>query len=96
MGAVVIDAIHDETRFDSGYIHGIETGRPDAVRPARRHQGVVEPLGIVVSHPDLVTQVAGVAGARNPAVDAVDTAADDPKKAQGIHVGVDDLFENVA
>ena len=96
MGAEVVDSVHDETGFDAGDVHGVEPGRLQAPGLAGPVHGVVDRFGVVARNPDLVAEVARVAGARQPDVNVRQPAADDREEAQCVDVGVDDRAQDLS
>src|ERR671928_1088483 len=64
--AEVVDAEQHEARFDAGHVERVERRGLDAMRLSSFHQRVPHRQRLLALDPNLVAEVAGVAGAADP------------------------------
>src|SRR6185436_18024070 len=75
LAAVEVDVDQQQARFDAGDVEREHAGGVNVEGTAAAHQRIPDVDGAIPRHPDLVTEIARVAGARDVDRHAADGAA---------------------
>ena len=96
LAAVEIDVDEQQPRLDTGDVERKHADRMDVEGAAFGHQFVPHVDRTIPGHPDLVAEIAGIAGSRNVDRDAGNRSAGHAKVLQQTDVGIRDGGEQSA
>ena len=92
-GGKVVYVEHNKTRFHSGHIEGPDSGRHKSVGKADVDQAVPKLFCLIRRYPDLVPEVARIAGSGNPERHGVHLEGSRLAKSEVVHSGPHQLLQ---